>query len=144
MKKVNVNQYLGAINEVLDSTQKMSTEMDPYFNIFRSALNNDEEIEAEDYNATKESFAKGIDQYQQNLAKLAKINAPAQLIGVQKLLTAHYREFVNGCVAMNDSIDFEKHTVDKKKFDEAEEIQEKEMDKVNLNVQKIIRGLRLR
>ena len=94
MRRVNINQYLGVINNVLDSTQKMSAKMDPYFNIFRSALNDDEEIEAEDYQATQESFGEGVKQYQTNLTTLEKAQAPALLIGVHKILIAHYREFV--------------------------------------------------
>lgn len=143
MRRVNINQYLSVINAVLDSTQKSSAEMDPYFNIFRSALNDNEEIEAEDYEATQESFAKGVKQYQDNLEKLKKAQAPAQLIGVHKLLVSHYRDFVTGCEEMNASIDYTNHQVDRKKFDQAEEVQEKAMDKINTNVQKIIRGLRL-
>lgn len=143
MRRVNVNQYLGVINNVLDSTQKMSAKMDPYFNIFRSALNDNEEIEAEDYQATEESFGEGVKQYESNLSILEKAQAPAQLIGVHKNLIAHYRDFVKGCEAMNESIDYQGHSVDKDKFDEAESIQEAAMDKVNRSVQKIIRGLHL-
>ena len=134
MRRVNVNQYLGVINNVLDSTQKMSAKMDPYFNIFRSALNDDEEIEAEDYQAT---------QYQTNLTTLENAQAPAQLIGVHKNLIAHYREFVKGCEAMNASIDYQGYQVDREQFDAAEKAQETAMDKVNRSVQKIIRGLHL-
>lgn len=143
MRRVNVNQYLGVINNVLDSTQKMSTKMDPYFNIFRSALNDDEEIEAEDYQATQKSFGEGVKQYQTNLTTLEKAQAPAQLIGVHKNLIAHYRGFVKGCEAMNASIDYQGHQVDREQFDAAEKVQETAMDKVNRSVQKIIRGLHL-
>lgn len=144
MRRVNINQYLGTINQVLDSTQEKSTEMDPYFNIFRSALNDHKEVEADDYEATEEIFADGIQQYQQNLDKLTHATAPVQLIGIHKMLIAHYRDFVKGCVAMNDSIDFKNHQVNQEKFDEAEKAQEDAMDKVNRSVQKIIRGLHLR
>lgn len=143
MRRVNVNQYLGVINNVLDSTQKMSAKMDPYFNIFRSALNDDEEIESEDYQATQESFGEGVKQYQTNLTTLEKAQAPAQLIGVHKNLIAHYREFVKGCEAMNASIDYQGYQVDREQFDAAEKAQETAMDKVNRSVQKIIRGLHL-
>lgn len=143
MRRVNVNQYLGVINNVLDSTQKMSAKMDPYFNVFRSALNDDEEIEAEDYQATQKNFSEGVKQYQVNLVTLEKAQAPAQLIGVHKNLIAHYREFVKGCEAMSASIDYQGHQVDRKQFDAAEKAQETAMDKVNRSIQKIIRGLHL-
>lgn len=143
MRRVNVNQYLGVINNVLDSTQKMSAKMDPYFNVFRSALNDDEEIEAEDYQATQKNFSEGVKQYQVNLVTLEKAQAPAQLIGVHKNLIAHYREFVKGCEAMSASIDYQDHQVDRKQFDAAEKAQETAMDKVNRSIQKIIRGLHL-
>lgn len=143
MRRVNVNQYLGVINNVLDSTQKMSAKMDPYFNVFRSALNDDEEIEAEDYQVTQKNFSEGVKQYQVNLVTLEKAQAPAQLIGVHKNLIAHYREFVKGCEAMSASIDYQGHQVDRKQFDAAEKAQETAMDKVNRSIQKIIRGLHL-
>lgn len=144
MRRVNVSQYLGVINQVLELTQKESAKMDPYFNIFRSALNDHEEIEAEDYEDTEKCFGDGVKLYQSNLATLEKAQAPAQLIGVHKNLVAHYREFVKGCEEMNASIDYHHHQVNQEKFDAAEKSQELAMDKINRNVQKILRGLHLR
>lgn len=144
MRRVNVNQYLGVINRVLELTQKESTKMDPYFNIFRSALNDHEEIEVEDYEDTDKCFGDGVKLYQSNLKTLEKAQAPAQLIGIHKNLIAHYREFVEGCEEMNASIDYQNHQVNQEQFDAAEKAQELAMDKINRNVQKILRGLHLR
>ena len=143
MKKISMSQYLGTINAVLDSTQKMSSKMDPYFKIFRNALNNNEQIESADYADTKEKFAEGIKQYEENLSKLTQAKPPVKIIGIHKMFVSHYREFVNACIEMNKSIDFENESVNKTEFDNAEQLQGQAMDKINSNVQKIVQNLRL-
>lgn len=70
MKTTNINVYLKTINEVLDNVQKTSVQIDPYYKIFRSTLDNNEKVESQDYSDTQKIFKEGIQSYQYGLTKL--------------------------------------------------------------------------
>ena len=57
-------------------------------------------------------------------AKLKGLKAPIKLLGVNSQLLKAYKEFVEGCQAMTDSIDVAKHEVDIAAFDQAENLQD--------------------
>ena len=140
-RKADLGQYM--ISTVMDETENKSAELDPYFKIFRQALDENKEVAAADYVKTKTAFEAGVSLYEQNVHKLTQAGqfVPAMLLGLHKKIVAAYRRFYLGCAKMNQALDYEKHTVASDMFNQAEKEQNQAMDDISKDVQKMMQKM---
>ena len=142
-RKADLGQYMNILSTVMDETEKKSAELDPYFKIFRQALDENKEVAAADYVKTKTAFEAGVSLYEQNVHKLTQAGqfVPAMLLGLHKKIVAAYRRFYLGCAKMNQALDYEKHTVASDMFNQAEKEQNQAMDDISKDVQKMMQKM---
>ena len=142
-RKADLGQYMNILSTVMDETENKSAELDPYFKIFRQALDENKEVAAADYVKTKTAFEAGISLYEQNVHKLTQAGqfVPAMLLGLHKKIVAAYRRFYLGCAKMNQALDYEKHTVASDMFNQAEKEQNQAMDDISKDVQKMMQKM---
>lgn len=138
-RRADFGQYVTVLADVMQTTEEMGGRLDPFYEKFRAALDEDGEVAAEDYERTKTEFDAGVEFYQKNLERLRGLQAPAAVIGMHKKLTGAYRRFREGCVHMNEAIDYDGHAVDAEAFNAAEKEQGDAMDEIARYVQKIMR-----
>ncbi|SEM88523.1 hypothetical protein SAMN05216431_11215 [Ligilactobacillus sp. WC1T17] len=142
-RKADLGQYMNILSTVMDETENKSAELDPYFKIFRQALDENKEVAAADYVKTKTAFEAGVSLYEQNVHKLTQAGqfVPAMLLGLHKKIVAAYRRFYLGCAKMNQALDYEKHTVASDMFNQAEKEQNQAMDDISKDVQKMMQKM---
>ena len=142
-RKADLGQYMNILYTVMDETENKSAELDPYFKIFRQALDENKEVAAADYVKTKTAFEAGVSLYEQNVHKLTQAGqfVPAMLLGLHKKIVAAYRRFYLGCAKMNQALDYEKHTVASDMFNQAEKEQNQAMDDISKDVQKMMQKM---
>lgn len=142
-RKADLGQYMNILSTVMDETENKSAELDPYFKIFRQALDENKEVAAADYVKTKTAFEAGVSLYEQNMHELTQAGqlVPAMLLGLHKKIVAAYRRFYLGCAKMNQALDYEKHTVASDMFNQAEKEQNQAMDDISKDVQKMMQKM---
>ncbi|MDT1940579.1 MULTISPECIES: hypothetical protein [Carnobacterium] len=124
--KANPNFYIQTVNTAVTDTEDNGERLSEYFEVLRGALDKKDlaAISTEELSTIKENFAEGTQKYVAIEAKLKGLKAPIKLLGVNSQLLKAYKEFVEGCQAMTDSIDVAKHEVDIAAFDQAENLQD--------------------
>ena len=138
-RRADFGRYVSILAEVMETTENMGAKLNPFFETFRKALDEGEDISPEDYDKTKAEFENGVELYENNLRKLQGLEAPIAIIGVHKTLFAAYGRFYEGCAHMNASIDYAGRWVDSEQFDVSEKEQSNAMDDIAKLVKKIMR-----
>lgn len=131
-------RYAQLINGMIQNLEDNQNDLNGDYERLKQALDEDKvtEISAEDYWAIQEHFQKGTNSYKDQLTKLQKGQAPAKLMGTHHLLLDAYESFVDGCQDMVDSM-LDDRTIDREKFDAAEQVQDLATDKIGKYIQKI-------
>ncbi|GBG95671.1 hypothetical protein LFYK43_21300 [Ligilactobacillus salitolerans] len=137
-KKANLGQYLQLISSLLETTEEMGGKLDPYFELADGVVKDQQTLDTEQYQQIQTNFAAGIEVYQQQLGRLERAEAPIMIIGPHKQLVKSYRDFVSGCQAMQDSIDYEQQNIDAAAFKKSEKEQTDAMDAINAHVGRIM------
>lgn len=131
-------QYSQVISKVVSTIEENQDLLNPEFEILRKALDRDQvdKVDPIRYKRYMHDFEKGTDDYQKLAAQLKKAKAPARLMGTHLSLVSTFNKYVDGCQMMSDSIN-EDQTIDRQKFDDAEKIQDENMDKFSKLMQKL-------
>lgn len=137
-KKADLGHYLQTITDILQSTEDMGGDLDPYFDLANGVVTDQQGLSADQYAQIQESFTQGIEVYKQNMSKLEKVGVPVTIIGPHKQLVRAYRDFVAGCEKMHASIDYASQMIDGAAFKEAEQGQSDAMDHVNAHIGRIM------
>lgn len=140
-KRANLGIYMRTLSQVIDTTEQMGERLNPYFEDVKAQTQGQKELTAEDFATIQKKFHDGVVLYEANAKGLAEVQAPIQVIGMHKLLVAAYRDFYQGCVQMDASLDYQTHSVAQATFEAAEDQQTQAMDKVSSQVQRILRKL---
>ena len=137
-KRANLGIYMRTLSQVIDTTEQMGERLDPFFEDVKAHTEGKKELSVDDYATIQENFHAGVVLYQANAKGLAEVKAPIQVLGMHKLLVSAYQDFYQGCVQMDESLDYQAHQVNVEKFVAAEAIQTEAMDKVSKQVQRIL------
>lgn len=137
-KKAGLGKYLQTITDILQSTEDMGGDLNPYFDLANGMVTESKQLTADQFAQIQESFSQGITVYHQNLDKLEKAAAPVMIIGPHKQLVKAYRDFVAGCEQMHASIDYSGQTINGQAFKDSEKVQSDAMDHVNAHVSRIM------
>ncbi|MQS52470.1 hypothetical protein [Companilactobacillus mishanensis] len=131
-------QYGQLINKTVEKIQENQDLLNPEFEILRKALDRDQvdKVDPIMYKRYKHDFEKGTADYKDLEAKLKKGKAPARLMGTHLSLVSAFSKYVEGCVMMSESIG-EDQKIERQKFDDAEKIQDENMDKFSKLMQKL-------
>lgn len=131
--------YAKTINQVMDTVESVQDDISPKFEVLRQALDDNKlaSVTEADYQTTLDAFNAGTDKYKELLAKLQTAKAPARLVGNHKLLTGAFDDFVNGCVAMIDSMHDKPEALDQAAFDQSEADQDDAQERIMKHLQKI-------
>ncbi|WP_334329821.1 hypothetical protein [Companilactobacillus sp. HBUAS59699] len=130
--------YGNLINNSVQIIQDEQDKLNPEFEKLRKALDRDqvEKIDSVEYTKIMHDFKSGTDTYADILGKLEKAKAPARFMGTHMSLVNSFKKYVAACQEMTDSIN-EDQTIDRKKFNEAEQVQDENMDKFSKYIQKM-------
>lgn len=130
--------YGNLINTTVQSIEEEQDKLSPEFETLRNALDRDqvERIDSVEYTKIFHDFKKGTENYQALLAKLQNGKAPARYMGTHMSLLSAFKKYVEGCAEMADSMS-EDQKIDREKFNEAEQIQDVNMDKFSKYMQKM-------
>lgn len=131
-------QYSQLISRVVSTIQETQDLLNPEFEVLRKALDRDqvEKVDPVRYKRYKHDFEKGTEDYQKLATQLKKGKAPARMMGTHLSLVSTFSKYVDGCQMMSDSIN-DDQTIDRQKFDDAEKIQDENMDKFSKLMQKL-------
>jgi hypothetical protein len=131
-------QYSQLINRLVTTVQDNQDLLNPEFEILRKALDRDqvEKIDPVYYKRYMHDFQKGADDYKKLGDQLKKGKAPARLMGTHLSIVSTFNKYVEGCQMMAESMN-EDQTIDRQKFDDAEKIQDENMDKFSKLMQKL-------
>ncbi|QIL46083.1 hypothetical protein G7081_02870 [Vagococcus coleopterorum] len=123
--KPNLGQYVQVINKVVTETEEIGTEMHPYFEEVRTALDTDEtKLTKGTLAEVHEKFSEGTAKYKELSTMINGQKPPVKVMGIHKKLEKSYAEYVVACQKMVDAIDPESGKVDCEAFD----LSEKEQD----------------
>lgn len=131
-------QYSQLISRLVSTIEETQDLLNPEFEVLRKALDRDqvEKIDPIKYKRYLHDFEKGTDAYQKLAAQLKKGRAPARMMGTHLSLVSTFNKYVEGCQMMTDSLN-EDQSIERQKFDDAEKIQDENMDKFSKLMQKI-------
>lgn len=131
-------QYSSLINRVVSTIQETQDLLNPEFEVLRKALDRDqvEKIDPIKYKRYMHDFQKGTDDYKKLLAQLKKGKAPARMMGTHLSIVSSFDKYVQGCEMMSESLN-EDQSIERQKFDDAEKIQDENMDKFSKHMQKL-------
>ncbi|AKP68076.1 hypothetical protein [Companilactobacillus ginsenosidimutans] len=131
-------QYSGLINRLVSTIQENQDLLNPEFEILRKALDRDQvdKVDPVRYKRYQHDFEKGAVDYKKLADQLKKGKAPARLMGIHLSLVSSFNKYVEGCEMMSESIN-DDQTIDRQKFDDAEKIQDENMDKFSKLMQKM-------
>ncbi|MFD1465786.1 hypothetical protein ACFQ4L_06900 [Lapidilactobacillus mulanensis] len=130
--------YGNLINNVIEQTEQMQEKLDPLFKELKEKLSSNDlaSLSTDRYQEIRQGFAEGVQVYDELLGRLDKAQAPARLMGNQKLLAGAFRDFVAGCQEMTESLN-DDQTVDREKFDAAEAKQDESTERLSKYLTKI-------
>ncbi|MFD1419191.1 hypothetical protein [Companilactobacillus keshanensis] len=130
--------YSNLINKTVQTIDEQQDTLNPEFETLRKHLDRDivERIDDVEYSRIRRDFDKGTKTYQDLLTKLQKGKAPARFMGAHISLVAAFKDYVDGCAKMTESIGEDKK-VDRQMFNEAEKQQDEDMDKFSKQIQKL-------
>ena len=131
-------QYSQLINRVVQTLQENQDMLNPEFEVLRKALDRDQvdKVDPVRYKRYIADFKRGTTDYQKLADQLKKAKAPARMMGTHLSLVSSFNKYVEGCQMMSESIN-EDQTIDRQKFDDAEKIQDENMDKFSKLMQKL-------
>lgn len=131
-------QYSQLINKVVSTIEETQDMLNPEFEILRKALDRDqvEKVDPVKYKRYLSDFKKGTADYQKLADQLKKGKAPAKMMGTHLSIVSTFRKYVDGCQMMTDSLN-DDQTIDRQKFDDAEKIQDDNMDKFSKLMQRL-------
>lgn len=143
MKPVSLGQFFQQLGQIMQETEGIGSQMNPYYEEIEKELKKNEEP-----NFTKETLAKvamefedGVEKYIELEQKVTKMQAPAKLMMLFKQFQKDYQEYVRGCKMMLDAVDPEKG-FNHKLFMEAEELQDKRSQALSKVMTRMMRFLR--
>ncbi|MGY3703654.1 hypothetical protein BW731_10400 [Vagococcus martis] len=139
MKKPNVGQYLQVINAVVTESENVGEKMNPSYEIVRKAIDDNElsELTVEQLTEIKNQFTTGTEAYRVMENSLLHLKAPVKVLGIHKKLEKAFKDYVEGCQEMIDSIDAENAKVDSEAFDLSEAKQDAATDGISFCIQRI-------
>ena len=139
MKKPNVGQYLQVINAVVTESENVGEKMNPSYEIVRNAIDEENlsDLTVEQLTDIKSHFSEGTEEYRVMENTLSHLKAPVRVLGIHKKLEKAFKESVEGCQEMIDSIDAENAKVDSEAFDLSEAKQDAATDGISFCIQRI-------
>lgn len=132
--------YAQVIDEMVTTTQKLSSTLNGDYQLLKEAINTDTvaEISQDQWTSIKAHFDQGVADYQKNLATVQAVRPPAKALGMHRLLVNAYTDYVAGCAQMAASVDAKAHQVDAAAFTAAEKQQDDSSLKLNKQVNRIM------
>ncbi|MCI0130094.1 MULTISPECIES: hypothetical protein [Enterococcaceae] len=139
LKKPNIGQYLQVINAIVTESEKVGEKMNPSYEIIRTAIDegNLSDLTVEQLTDIKSRFSEGTEEYRVMENTLSHLKAPVRVLGIHKKLEKAFKEYVEGCQEMIDSIDAENARVDSEVFDVSELKQDAATDGISFCIQRI-------
>ncbi len=130
----NVGLYAGKINELIKDTEEMGEKLHPSYEEIRTAIDKKKEVDAARVSEIHQLFAEGTKFYQLNLEKIELLKPPAKVMGNHIKFKKAYRQYIEGCQEMTDSLVPE---INAEAFNAAEEKQDQATDTIYKSIQKI-------
>lgn len=139
MKKPNIGQYLQVINAVVTESEKIGEKMNPSYEIIRKAIDEDNlsDLTVDQLTEIKNEFSTGTEEYRVMENSLTHLKAPVRVLGIHKKLEKAFKDYVEGCQEMIDSIDAEHAKVDSEAFNVSEIKQDESTDSISFCIQRI-------
>ena len=113
--------------------------MNPSYEIVRNAIDEDKlsDLTFEQLTEIKNQFSTGTEEYRVMENSLLHLKAPVKVLGIHKKLEKAFKDYIEGCQEMIDSIDAEHATVDVEAFNTSEVKQDEATDSISFCIQRI-------
>lgn len=127
------------INAVVTESENVGEKMNPSYEIVRNAIDEDKlsDLTVEQLTEIKNQFSTGTEEYRVMENSLLHLKAPVKVLGIHKKLEKAFKDYVEGCQEMIDSIDAEHATVDVEAFNTSEVKQDEATDSISFCIQRI-------
>lgn len=127
------------INAVVTESENVGEKMNPSYEIVRNAIDADKlsDLTVEQLTEIKNKFSTGTEEYRVMENSLLHLKAPVKVLGIHKKLEKAFKDYVEGCQEMIDSIDAEHATVDVEAFNTSEVKQDEATDSISFCIQRI-------
>lgn len=138
-KNNNLSYYVKEINQVVEETEKTGEAMNPFFEIVRTAIDENKvaELKPDQLKGVREAFEKGVGKYQEMLQTIKSLKAPAKVIGIHKKLERSYETYIEGCQEMVEALSEDGTSVNVEKFNESEVKQDEITDTIAFCIQRM-------
>lgn len=130
--------YGNTINHVIEQTEEMQEKLDPMFQELKEKITSQDlaSLSTDRYQEIRQGFAEGVQVYDELLTNLDQAQAPARLMGNHRQLVKAFRDFVEGCREMTESLR-EDQTIDQPQFYAAEAKQDESTERLSKHLARI-------
>ena len=141
MKPVSLAQFFQQIGIIMQETEKIGNEMNPYYEKIASAIKKDEEVSKELLSEVAMEFEDGLEAYHKLEAQVRSMRAPAKLMILFQQFQSYYVSYVESCQMMLDAVQPDKG-LDMDKFQQSEKMQDDKSQKLAATMTKMMRFIR--
>lgn len=136
----SVQQFAITLQSVIEETETTGQNVAPFYEKLDNALSADGAVTLEKaaFQEIVAEFTDATEVYEANVARLNSVQAPIKMMGMYINLKKHYANYAAACRAMTDSLDADQLKVDIEAFNASGDVQETEMDKITVSIQKMM------
>lgn len=136
----SVQKFATTLQSVMENTEETGQNVAPFYEKLDDALSKDGSVSLEKtaFQEIAAEFSDATENYEKNAKRLDNVQAPIKMMGMYINLKKHYANYAKACRQMTSSLDVEQQKVDVNLFNESGDIQEAEMDKITVSIQKMM------
>ncbi|CAH0418266.1 hypothetical protein [Periweissella ghanensis] len=136
----SIQQFAITLQSVVEETEQTGQNVAPFFEKLDDALQANElaNMDKAAFQEIVAEFNEATEVYEANVTRLASVTAPIKMMGMYVNLKKHYANYAAACRQMTNSLNVDDQSVDLAAFNASGDIQEAEMDKISVSIQKMM------
>lgn len=136
----SVQNFAMTLQSVIEQTETTGENVAPFYEKLDADLAEDGTVTLEKtvFQEIVAEFTDATETYEANAKRLNSVQAPIKMMGMYINLKKHYANYAVACRQMTDALKLDTMTVDMDAFNTSGDIQEAEMDKITVSIQKMM------
>lgn len=137
--KPNLGFYVQKINDIVNETEAIGEEMNPFYETIREAIDQDKtaSLSVEQLEEVVTVFSNGTAKYRILIDQIHSLKPPVKVLGIHKKLEKAFDQYLEGCEEMVQAIQVENKNVDRVLFDASEIKQDDTSDTISFCIQRM-------
>lgn len=136
----SVQQFAMTLQSVIEQTETTGENVAPFYEKLDAALSDEGKVTLEKtaFQEIVAEFTDATEVYEANAKRLNSVQAPIKMMGMYINLKKHYANYAVACRQMTDALNIDDMAVDMVAFNTSGDVQEAEMDKITVSIQKMM------